>query len=46
MPPVSHFSVLYCDVISSALSMKVLIAITRLLELRLHKEWRACEMGK
>ena len=35
MPPVSHFSVLYCDVISYALSVMVLIAMPRLLELSL-----------
>ena len=38
MLPVSPLSVLYCDVISRALSMMVLIAIPRLLELRLYKE--------
>jgi hypothetical protein len=38
MLPVSPLSVLYCDVISHALSMMVLIAIPRLLELRLYKE--------
>ena len=38
MPPVNHFSVLYCDVISYALSVMVLIAVPRLLELRLYNE--------
>ena len=37
MLPVSTFSVLYCDVISPAVSIMVLIAIPRFLELRLYK---------
>jgi hypothetical protein len=34
MPPVSQFSVLYCDVISYVLCVMVLIGLPQLLEIR------------